>query len=300
MNQHQHSLRCSATRHVGHNKKVLQMTTNHSASLAPALITASKSPFSLFLYWTAVAFIRLAYLYCNHLFAGLLQSLNYSGRAATKKITEACASSASRATTTGSGAAGAAHGAAERSHNRRRKMSSASSVTATGSGGACTLLTRILRGALVLSIFPARGTHAEDAALSLSVGGSTSVNFLNFLQTTATSAHDDAAGMCRLIVNEEDISHDSAIIMPRLIPDGIPTERIHGNTVEIPSAQHMRPRGILSFMIEEDEEVSIFILYLIINCRSRFFFFYLYYIFLYLFIYHRLTNIFFALFPFSL
>ena len=276
MNQHQHSLRCSATRHVGHNKKVLQMTTNHSASLAPALITASKSPFSLFLYWTAVAFIRLAYLYCNHLFAGLLQSLNYSGRAATKKITEACASSASRATTTGSGAAGAAHGAAERSHNRRRK-SSASSVTATGSGhgsgGACTLLTRILRGALVLSIFPARGTHAEDAALSLSVGGSTSVNFLNFLQTTATSAHDDAAGMCRFIVNEEDISHDSAIIMPRLIPDGIPTERIHGNTVEIPSAQHMRPRGILSFMIEEDEEVSIFILYLIINCRSRFFFF---------------------------
>ena len=257
------------------------MTTNHSASLAPALITASKSPFSLFLYWTAVAFIRLAYLYCNHLFAGLLQSLNYSGRAATKKITEACASSASRATTTGSGAAGAAHGAAERSHNRRRK-SSASSVTATGSGGACTLLTRILRGALVLSIFPARGTHAEDAALSLSVGGSTSVNFLNFLQTTATSAHDDAAGMCRLIVNEEDISHDSAIIMPRLIPDGIPTERIHKNTVEISSAQHMRPRGILSFMIEEDEEVSIFILYLIAGVA--FFFLPLLYLFIFIYI----------------
>ena len=122
-------------------------------------------------------------------------------------------------------------------------------------------------------------------------------DFLNFLQTTATSAHDDAAGMCRLIVNEEDISHDSAIIMPRLFPDGIPTERIHGNTVEIPSAQHVHPRGILSFMIEEDEEVSIFILYL--NAGVAFFF-YLYYIFLYLFIYHRLTYIFFALFPFSL
>ena len=256
MNQHQHSLRYSATRHVGHDKK---MTTNHSASPAPASITASKSLFSLFL-WTAVAIIRLAYLYCNHLFAGLLQTLSSSGRAATNKITEVCASSASRATTTASGTAGAAHGAATARSHRRRRKSSASVTAAAGSGGACTLLTRILRGALVLSIFQARGTHAEDAALFLSVGSSTSVNFLNFLQTTSTAralAHDDdAAGMCRLI--EEDISHDSAIIMPRLIPDGILTEGKHGNTVEIPSAQQVRLQGLLNFTIEEDEEVSIY------------------------------------------
>ena len=215
----------------------------------------------------------MAYLYCNHLFAGLLQTLASSGRAATKKKDGACASSASRATTTASGTAAAAHGAATArsliSHRRRKSRKSSASVTATGSGGACTLLTRILRGALILSIFQARGTHAEDAALSssLSVGSSTSVSFLNFLQTTSTALallQDDAAGMCRLI--EEDISHDSAIIMPRLIPDDILTEGIHGNTVEISSAQQLRLQGILNFTLEEDEEVSI--IFLLIFCQA--------------------------------
>ena len=50
--------------------------------------------------------------------------------------------------------------------------------------------------------------------------------------------------------------------MRRLISDGIPTEEIHGNTVEIPSAHRVRPQGILSFTIEQHQEVSI-ILYLI-------------------------------------
>ena len=47
-------------------------------------------------------------------------------------------------------------------------------------------------------------------------------------------------------------------IMRRLISDGIPTEGIHGNTVVgIPSAHQVRPQGILSFTIEQHQEVSI-------------------------------------------
>ena len=51
--------------------------------------------------------------------------------------------------------------------------------------------------------------------------------------------------------------------MRRLISaDGIPTEGIHGNAVGIPSAQRVRPQGILSFTIEEDEKVSIIFYYI--------------------------------------
>ena len=42
-------------------------------------------------------------------------------------------------------------------------------------------------------------------------------------------------------------------IMRRLISDGIPTEGILG----IPSAHRVRPQGILSFTIEQHQEVSI-------------------------------------------
>ena len=46
-------------------------------------------------------------------------------------------------------------------------------------------------------------------------------------------------------------------IMRRLISDGIPTEEILENTVGIPSAHRVRPQGILSFTIEQHQEVSI-------------------------------------------
>ena len=47
-------------------------------------------------------------------------------------------------------------------------------------------------------------------------------------------------------------------IMRRLISDGIPTEGIHENTVVgIPSAHQVRPQGILSFTIEQHQDVSI-------------------------------------------
>ena len=240
MNQHQHSLPCSDTRHVGHDKKVLQMTTNHSASRAPAS-TVPKSPFSLFL-WTAVAFIiRLAYIYCNHLFAGLIQSLASSGCAATTKTIEVCASSASHATTTARATAGAAKTAV---------VDAASSAASNiRDASTCTFLNRFLTRALVLLIFQARGTREHGAALSLPMENTTSVNFLNFLQTTSSHAADGML-MCG---SDGKISHD----MPRLIPDGILTEGIHGNTVEIPSSQQVRPQGILSFTIKQHQEVSI-------------------------------------------
>ena len=118
--------------------------------------------------WMAVmatCILRLVYICCNHLFAGLLQSLASSGCAATTKTIGVCASSAS-----------ASH--------------------ATAHGGDATML------------------------------------------------------MCR---SDGNISHD----IPRLIPDRIPTEEIHGNTLVIPSAHRVRPQGILSFTIEQHQEVSI-------------------------------------------
>ena len=51
---------------------------------------------------------------------------------------------------------------------------------------------------------------------------------------------------------------EQTTIMRRLIPDSIPTEEIYGNTVVgIPSAHRVRPQGILSFTIEQHQEVSI-------------------------------------------
>ena len=193
----------------------------------------------------AACILRLVYICCNHLFADLLQSLASSGCAATTKTIEVCASSASHATTTARATAGVAKTAV---------VDAASSAASNiRDASTCTLLTRILTRALVLLIFQARGTREHGAALSLPMENTTSVNFLNFLQTPSHAA--DGMLMCG---SDGNISHD----MRRLIPDSIPTEKIHGNTVEKPSAHRMRPQGILSFTIEDDEEVSI-ILYLI-------------------------------------
>ena len=74
------------------------------------------------------------------------------------------------------------------------------------------------------------------------------------IATTVDAAQSDAIPD---IPAKSKLFTEQTTIMRRLIPDSIPTEEIHGNTVEIPSAHRVRPQGILSFTIEQHQEVSI-------------------------------------------
>ena len=73
------------------------------------------------------------------------------------------------------------------------------------------------------------------------------------IATTVDAAQSDAIPD----IPKSKLFTEQTTIMRRLISDSIPTEEIHGNTVEIPSAHRVRPQGILSFTIEQHQEVSI-------------------------------------------